>query len=256
MENKENEREERKGNGIFLGIVGVATLIVAIIGASFAYFSIQASSDPGAVNVTAYQFSASLSMSEVYGPGEDGIIPVDPDGTVTGATAPDNTNLAYAINVESGTKTRSCTDGNGYGICALYEVTVSNDSDSQLVLNGVIKTVSNEAGSGGEAFSNLQYRLATINSGYYTIGATGTALGTTAGDEVSIGQITVPAKSGENPGTYTTYILIYLNELKVENVAQDQSVEMGASYSGQIIFTSNGTANQLTGTFNQRVPVL
>ena len=33
------EREDKKGNGLFLGIVGVATLIVAIIGASFAYFS-------------------------------------------------------------------------------------------------------------------------------------------------------------------------------------------------------------------------
>ena len=68
------EREDKKGNGLFLGIVGVATLIVAIIGASFAYFSIQASSEEGAVNLTAYQFSASLSMSEVYGPGEKGII--------------------------------------------------------------------------------------------------------------------------------------------------------------------------------------
>ena len=239
-----DNREERKGNGVFLGIVGVATLIVAIIGASFAYFSIQASSEPGAVNLTAYQFSASLSMSEVYGPGDKGIIPVDPNGTVNGATAPDNTNLAYAINVESGTKTRGCTDAKGYGICALYEITVSNDSDSPLTLDGVIKTISNTPGTGGEGFSNLQFRPVTKSGEFYTIGTTGTALGTDPDDTVSIGQITVPAKVGDNPGSYTTYVIVYLNE------NDDQSVEMGATYSGQIIYTSNSSANQLTGTFN------
>ena len=31
--------ENKKGNGIFLGVIGVATLIVAIIGATFKYFS-------------------------------------------------------------------------------------------------------------------------------------------------------------------------------------------------------------------------
>ena len=236
--------EDRKGNSVFLGIVGVATLIVAIIGASFAYFSIQASSEEGAVNVTAYQFSASLSMSEIYGPGDNGLIPVNPTGTVTGATAPDNTNLMYAINVSNGTKTRSCLDGRGYGICALYEITVSNDSDSQLTLDGVIKTVSNTAGTGGEAFSNLQFRPVTKSGDAYTVGSTGTALGAAAGDTVSIGSITVPAKSGDTPGTYTTYVIIYLNE------NDDQSAEMGASFSGQIVYTSNSTANQLTGSFN------
>ncbi len=247
MDNREFERNEKKGNNIFLGIVGVATLIVAIIGASFAYFSIQASSEEGAVNLTAYQFRATLSMSEVYGPGDEGIIPVDPDGTVTAATpGMDDTNLAYAINVSSGSKTRSCKDGKGFGICALYEVTISNDSESVITLDGVIKTISNVAGGGGEPFANLQYRLATKdNEGYYTIGATGTPLGVAANDEVSLGQINVPAKVGEVAGTYTMYILVYLNEIE-----DDQSDEMGANYTGQIVFTSNTTASRLTGTFN------
>ena len=247
MENREPERNEKKGNNIFLGVVGVATLIVAIIGASFAYFSIQASSEEGAVNITAYQFMASLSMSEVYGPGDNGIIPVDPDGTVDGATpGQDDTNLAYAINVASGSKTRSCLDGKGFGICALYEVTISNESDTPITLDGVIKTVSNTAGGGGEPFANLQYRLATKdNDGFYDIGATGTALAAEANGEVSLGQITVPKKTGEVAGTYTTYILVYLNEIE-----DDQSDEMGANYTGQIVFTSNTTASRLTGTFN------
>ena len=36
------EREDKRG--VFFGVIGVLTLIVAIIGASFAYFSINESS--------------------------------------------------------------------------------------------------------------------------------------------------------------------------------------------------------------------
>ena len=32
-----NENENRKGPGVFYAVVGVATLVVAIIGATFAY---------------------------------------------------------------------------------------------------------------------------------------------------------------------------------------------------------------------------
>ena len=45
------EREDKRG--VFFGVIGVLTLIVAIIGASFAYFSINASSKQDAVNVSA-----------------------------------------------------------------------------------------------------------------------------------------------------------------------------------------------------------
>ena len=37
-----NEENNRKGPGVFYAVVGVATLVVAIIGATFAYFSAQA----------------------------------------------------------------------------------------------------------------------------------------------------------------------------------------------------------------------
>ena len=37
--------ENKKGSGIFLGVVSVATLIVAIIGATFAFFSTQTGSE-------------------------------------------------------------------------------------------------------------------------------------------------------------------------------------------------------------------
>ena len=43
--------ENKNGNGIFLGVVSVATLVVAIIGATFAYFSASITGD-NTVNLT------------------------------------------------------------------------------------------------------------------------------------------------------------------------------------------------------------
>lgn len=41
--------ENKKGQGIFLGVVGVATLVVAIIGATFAYFSASTTGGAGEI---------------------------------------------------------------------------------------------------------------------------------------------------------------------------------------------------------------
>ena len=226
---------ERKGNGIFLGIVGVATLIVAIIGASFAYFSAQAASGESAVNLTAYEFNASLTMQEVY-PTTKGLIPINPDTEVAGYEESENSNMAYALNEK-----KSCEDDHGLRVCALYEVTITNGGSTALTLDGSIVTTANNASTrtGASAFSNLQYRDVTESNGVYSIGTTGTSLATTAGGSISLGQITV------QPGTPTTkYILIYLNE------NGDQSAEMGATFQGQVVYASEGAnTNRLTGTF-------
>ena len=235
----EKDREnERKGNGIFLGIVGVATLIVAIIGASFAYFSAQAASAEGAVNLTAYEFNASLSLREVY-PSDAKLIPVDPMGEVEDGTTPNDTNLAYALNVA-----KKCTDDQNYKICALYEVTITNGGSSNLTLDGTIVTNTNVAASrsGATAFTNLQYRPVTYDESteLYTIGGTATPLVLTENGVTPIGTITVNANSSAK-----AYALIYLNE------NGNQSAEMGATYTGQISYVSqDGTGSQLTGTFN------
>ena len=41
----------RRGSEIFLGVIGVATLVVAIIGATFAFFSASTNSDADAISV-------------------------------------------------------------------------------------------------------------------------------------------------------------------------------------------------------------
>ena len=61
--------ENRKGSGIFLGVVSVATLVVAIIGATFAYFSASVSSNEGAISATPYEFDVKVTEIKMIQPG-------------------------------------------------------------------------------------------------------------------------------------------------------------------------------------------
>ena len=112
--------ENRKGSGIFLGIVSIATLIVAIIGATFAYFSATTVSNEDAVNLTAYEFKLSLSVNPVYPEGASSLIPLNPTTVIPNAPENNNTNLLYALNEA----TKPCIDDNGLQVCALYEVII------------------------------------------------------------------------------------------------------------------------------------
>lgn len=255
--------EKKRGNGIFLGVVAVATLIVAIIGATFAYFSITAQSDENAVNLSAYEFTATLSVNPVAPTGTfKGLIPMDPDAAVTNGGGA--TNLEYAVN----TATSPCVDSNGYQVCAVYSLIFENTATSPMTLTGTLKTTVNDAATetvgepgqettqtkaGRTAFTDLKIRTATEASGSYTFdeesGSTFEAAvpsSTTDGSNtVAIGSVTVPAES-----TLTKYIVVYLDGTDDANDnGVDQSAQMGAHYEGQLIYESSA-GNKLTGTFN------
>ena len=59
-----NQTKKQTGNGILLGILAVATLVVTITGATFAYFTASvAGSAP--VNAASYKFDMSLTVTKV-----------------------------------------------------------------------------------------------------------------------------------------------------------------------------------------------
>ena len=259
----------RKGNGIFLGIVSVSTLVVAIIGATFAYFSASTQSEEDAVNLTAYEFSLSMSVSPIFPNGATKLIPLDPDKEIEGYEGDYDKNLLYALNVAED----ACIDNNKLQVCALYQVIIENQNTNPITLGGQIRTVTNTPGSGGEPFTNLKYQSVTTNTdpnpetlraerGFAlltsaetvkdtTINAVGTVgLPAEADGLVAIDPIYVPAADGEgNPGKGVGYVLVYLDD------NEDQSAEMGASYTGQLIYASTDDAGStLSGTFSVTGP--
>ena len=113
--------ENNNGKGIFLGVVSVATLVVAIIGATFAYFSASVTGGEGNItgntlDVSGTALSLSVSTKKNVGGtlnGEKGekLVPAAIDETDTG----------YATAVS-----RHCEDlTNGYTECGPW-----GDSDS------------------------------------------------------------------------------------------------------------------------------
>lgn len=260
--------ENKRGSGIFLGVVSVATLIVAIIGATFAFFSASVSSEDR-VTAQAYEFNATMSIEPIYpAKATNGMIPLDPDGIVEGST--DKTNLLYALNEA----TDKCIDDNGYQVCALYQVTVTNGGTQPISLAGKLKTTANAASASGrngaEAFANLTYQAVTGSHTDNTLALSGDPVGLISGNvtpdlttielegAIAVSGMTVPG--GEEvlneettddledtifkPGTGTSYVLIYLND------NEDQSPEMGATWEGSLEYTStSGDGNTLTGSF-------
>ena len=237
--------ENKKGSGIFLGVVSVATLVVAIIGATFAYFSASVSSNEGTIGATAYEFDVKVTNIKMIQPENvdslGGIIPMNVNTQVSGKGM-----LLYALN----DATKKCVDTNNYQVCALYEATLSNGGSKDVTLNLAVKTDTNEAGSGGEAFSDLTFQALTENTGTYSLNGAAQTLMTKAGQSVDIENVsvTVPAKTTD----YKHYFVVYLNEPRNEGDTdeKDQSKQMGAKYTGSLVYTTSQGGNRLTGTFN------
>ena len=250
--------EERRGNGIFLGVVSIATLIVAIIGATFAYFSASTQSEDNAVSLQAYEFKLDLDMETVYPTNPStasGLIPllasnpISTEQTIMDQYAPNNTNILYAINVA---KDR-CVDDNGLQVCALYRVKIKNQGSNAMTLSGILETTANNAGTGDEAtpFENLTYQGLTGNIDAFVLDKSAQQVKTVVGESIPISDIyvtgaTINPETGfvDKEGYGEGYVLIYLNDNK-----GNQSSEMGATYEGKVVYSSGTGGNTLTGTF-------
>lgn len=118
MENKFKSRD------VFYGIIAIATLIVAIIGATLAYFSITANSAEGAVNAGAATVSVNYQDGQQVSAAADELIP---------ATF-DIVKKAYAKNiVNPDDSTAICLDDNSKQVCSIYRFSISSDLEREVV---------------------------------------------------------------------------------------------------------------------------
>lgn len=246
--------ENSKGRGIFLGVVSVATLIVAIIGATFAWFLASVGSGENDVNLTAYQFDAKLTVERVFPTAENAskkIIPFVPNEVLRAGETNETNNMNYALNEA----TDKCVDSSGYLVCSLYKITVTNNGSDAIELDGSVTTMETtptETGTTMTANGDLKAQIISYAEGKYTYThnlSKALALpNTVSGSEKLIMDpttLTVGATTGAN--TAELYVLVWLND-----TTENQSSMMGASYKGQFIFSAvgMGAGNQLTGKFD------
>ena len=110
MENNMNNERKNNTYGIFYGVIGVATLIITIIGATFAYFTATAGSVADAVQTG----GANISLGFL---GNDGGKKIN--------LIPINETLAGFKNA-IGVGENDCKDKNGNNICSVYTFNIGN----------------------------------------------------------------------------------------------------------------------------------
>lgn len=203
------ENEKNMKNGIFFGIIGVATLVVAVIGATYAYFT-ATNTNSGTIAGTAANAGIDLSVTL----------------TSTAATGVMVPQKGSAIsNAITGTGNSSCVDGNGNTVCKVYTITVKNTGTSTALLTGTINLTSSGTGS---TMTNLKW---AVNQ----TGAAGTNFTSATKNAYTVTSLASNVSLAKN-ATKTYYLVVWIEETG----ASQNNTDKG-SFTGSITFNS-GTA--------------
>ena len=110
-------------NNIFYGLIGIATLVVATIGATFAYYTATASNNNTIKgNMATIRFDLAVTKMTTVDEDKGGMIPMS------------NNMMEQALRSSSGI----CVDNNGNAVCQVYKITVVNTSTASMFLDGYV----------------------------------------------------------------------------------------------------------------------
>ena len=192
--------ENKNGQGIFYGVIGVATLIVAIIGATFAFF---AASVNNTTAVTGQTASAALTLR---------VERVAP--TTAGNMVPQ---LAQTLGAALAA---SCIDGNGNTVCHVYEIEVTNGGTSAVNVAGELALTS--------TIENLKWTELTGPTANPNLAANGgnakTVTELDASEQIAAG------------ASKTYYVAIWVNETGSNQTTDDGNKQ----FTGTVTFTGAG----------------
>lgn len=207
--------ENNNGRGLFYGVIGVATLIVAIIGATFAWFSVNA-------NITNNN-GISGSTVELNDTTITGTLTRVTQSTVS--MVPLKTEeLQKGITGEGG---QQCIDKNGAKVCDIYTLTINNTSSAPVSLAGKLTITATD-------MADLRWSL---------LESTTSAEGAIA-KEVSNTEIVANELLAAETGEKTYHFVIWFNETD-----QPQNEQAGKSYTGTVTFTA-ANGGKITAQFS------
>jgi len=205
--------ENNRGQSIFLSVVGIATLLVAIVGATFAYFSI---------TVTGNDTASSIRVTTAK---------------LGGVTYSGNSDKIEATNVYP-----------GWSAQKTFTITSDStmDSDARIDYDIVLRTT--EDGLSSEAVTRAKNEFVYTLTGSQNNGGTGTLAnvstktnmptetsGTNNGPDTVIGQGTLVGSSNSHSYTFT---------VTLEETGSNQNDLQGLSYYGIIQIVVGGEDGQ------------
>jgi len=159
-----NEQIENKKSNTFNLIIGIATLMIAILGATFAYFTMSSGSAENAITVK----SAFVSISYDGGTkvAADDLIPTNE--RVMQWAYRERLDETYTDPEDGTEKTFQCLDSNNRKVCYVYQFTVRSDGEQETTnilgtitvnQNEFIEETKNEDGEVIETKSGLSYMV-------------------------------------------------------------------------------------------------
>ena len=226
--------EENKSKGIFLGVVGVATLIVAIIGATFAYFVANASGNTGKVQAGAANVAGTLTLTETVDYRQN-MIPVTEALMKTSYKRADAATGAGNGRCEG----YSAAGGNTvYNLCSIYQFKVSNTAS-------IAQTIYASLTANTNTFTNLKYCIFEGEAGTSDTEKVACRDMPTAGNtDSNIFSELISATTG----THTYTLVMYINETSEDQTTADS----GKAFTGTISITSADGSNNMTGAINAK----
>lgn len=177
---------DNKGRDIFFGLVALATLIVAIVGATLAYFSVMASSNEGAINATAATVSITYKDGQQVTTQADKLIPIDFDKLQ--AIYERNIKDLPAKEIAELSSKNLCVDDSKdeFQVCSVYRFTIKSDNSRE---------VTGRLNSEENGFTYLNYAIYDITNKKWV------NLTTTGAQHLSLDKCTNSNNGGENPIT-------------------------------------------------------
>lgn len=261
--------ENRRGSGIFLSVIGVATLVVAIIGATFAYFSATAASNNDAISVHSTELA--LGFHDDTTRLNTNMIPSAQNIAEFAAFDEDWVAGEKTYTVEDGkggtmtiTAQGECIDQNGNEICSVYDFYVGNPSTTtNMEVEATITVTTNE-------FTNLKYAIYDENGNLIVTDTFEESGAGTRVEELDQQLLAYDGVEGdgfnsENPSTYQPKLditegmtdedikgntnvrhytmLIWINEIDTDQTEADS----GKIFTAGISFKTGGATGGVTG---------
>ena len=211
------QEDIRKKAFLYILLV-IVIIIVTVVGTTFAYFGatirndndIKGNTGSASLDLTVTKISTSANMD---------LIPLDNDLETLNKAA-----LGHNNQTSNFDATKACIDINGYSVCQLYEVTLTNNGDVNVSVNGGVTSLV------GNSTPNVVCAVMDNNT---TVSNNATCVGTAT----LANNILLTAGS-----TNRYYLLVYINNL-------DEPQRDSGGYSGTVVFQS-GTNGRVTATFN------
>jgi predicted ribosomally synthesized peptide with SipW-like signal peptide len=270
-----DQKNEKKSRTLFYSVITVAVIIIAVVGATYAYFTSNIQTDEGDVNVGSSAVTLTLNRNaDTYSPVD--LIPATNEVAMYAFANQDT--IKYTCSKNGSDETvevtedeyenreddtidydacnrqvnNRCTDDNGYNVCGYYHMTISNSYDIAQQIDAVKLTTETNT------FTNLVFAI-YVKNGESLVRVTdvtdvptttnATASTNAESTETSINLVDntsslVHPSLGKN-GEVEYYLVMWIKE-----TGEPQNEDDGSkNFSGTISITTTG-GEKVTGTIS------